>query len=391
MAKLKRRSSLTDRLGDTAGAPPPSFRDEPDDPDPITGVAFYGTTIIVLALLVLGAVWFGTRKIERHLVASAEETLQGAGINTVSASADGADLSLNGTVDSPEDVGRSADLVAAVNGVRSVTTELTVRDPVELTLSEVDPDPLTIAWTAAGVTVTGTVAPDSVAQVVASLESVFDLPVDHAGLVGQERLVGESEWLPKAIELAQIVSGALSEGQVLVNPAGNVAQVSGELGSRQAKRELETQLEDALADQYAFVSGLILPDAPPPPPREQVVELQANFDDLIEGKVVEFQINSDIITPVGTALLDEILAALAQFPDVPVEIGGHADSQGSEEANLELSERRATAVLAYLVAAGEDPERFVVIGYGESRPIADNTTAEGRQRNRRIEFTALEE
>ena len=226
---------------------------------------------------------------------------------------------------------------------------------------------------------------------VTSLESTFDRTVDATSLRGQERLIGENEWLPKAIEMVQIVAKRLDSGQVLLNPAGNVAQVSGEVSSRQAKRELEAELETALADRYAFVSGLILPDAPPPPPKEEVVELQANLDDLIEGKVVEFEVTSDVITSVGTALLDEILLALQQFPDVPVEIGGHADSQGTEEANQNLSERRATAVLGYLVAQGEDPERFVVIGYGETRPIADNTTEAGRQRNRRIEFTALEE
>ena len=83
------------------------------------------------------------------------------------------------------------------------------------------------------------------------------------------------------------------------------------------------------------------------------------------------------------------LAALRQVPDVPVEIAGHADAQGSEERNLDLSERRALAVFDYLVSQGEDPGRFEVVGYGETRPIADNSTPEGRQKNRRIEFIAL--
>jgi outer membrane protein OmpA-like peptidoglycan-associated protein len=74
-----------------------------------------------------------------------------------------------------------------------------------------------------------------------------------------------------------------------------------------------------------------------------------------------------------------------------VQISGHTDDNGTDEHNLDLSRRRAEAVLDYLVAHGEDPERFVVIGYGESRPVADNGTPEGEARNRRIEFTALEE
>jgi len=121
------------------------------------------------------------------------------------------------------------------------------------------------------------------------------------------------------------------------------------------------------------------------------VKLQENLDDLIEGKVVEFELNSDVLTPKGIALLDEILVALEKFPNVPIEISGHADSQGDAAANLDLSKRRAQTVLDYLVAHGEDTNRFAVVGYGETRPIADNSTAEGRARNRRIEFKALEE
>ena len=91
----------------------------------------------------------------------------------------------------------------------------------------------------------------------------------------------------------------------------------------------------------------------------------------------------------GKALLDEIIAALKQVPLVPVEIAGHTDDVGSPESNLVLSRERAEAVLSYLLAAGEDADRFVVIGYGESQPIADNATEEGRARNRRIQFVAL--
>jgi OOP family OmpA-OmpF porin len=121
----------------------------------------------------------------------------------------------------------------------------------------------------------------------------------------------------------------------------------------------------------------------------EVEELQEELDVLIEGKVVEFALNSDRLTGRGERLLDEILEALRIWPDVPVEIAGHADAQGADDLNLELSQRRADAVLAYLVEKGEDPERFQVIGYGETRPIADNATEEGRARNRRIEFVAL--
>jgi OOP family OmpA-OmpF porin len=74
-----------------------------------------------------------------------------------------------------------------------------------------------------------------------------------------------------------------------------------------------------------------------------------------------------------------------------VRIAGHTDGNGAADANLDLSQRRAQAAFDYLVGRGASSERFEVIGYGETQPIADNNTAEGRAKNRRIEFIALEE
>jgi len=184
----------------------------------------------------------------------------------------------------------------------------------------------------------------------------------------------------------------LAVGEIVVNPAAGVVLVSGEVETRQMRKELrDIAQESVTALGFDFTSGILLEEAPPPPPKEQVVALQKDIDEVIEGKVVEFEIKSDVITPRGTALLDEILAALGEFPDVPIEIAGHADAQGDAAANLELSERRARAVFDYLVANGANSARFVIVGYGETRPLADNNTAEGRARNRRIEFIALEE
>jgi OOP family OmpA-OmpF porin len=73
-----------------------------------------------------------------------------------------------------------------------------------------------------------------------------------------------------------------------------------------------------------------------------------------------------------------------------MEISGHTDSDGSEADNLALSERRAGAVADYLTAAGVDAERLVAVGYGESRPVRENETEQGKAANRRIEFRVLE-
>ncbi|MBT8072380.1 MAG: OmpA family protein, partial [Xanthomonadales bacterium] len=69
-----------------------------------------------------------------------------------------------------------------------------------------------------------------------------------------------------------------------------------------------------------------------------------------------------------------------------VEVAGHTDSQGSAEYNLGLSERRAQAVADYLIANGANAGNITVKGYGESNPVADNGTKEGRAANRRVEL-----
>ncbi len=87
------------------------------------------------------------------------------------------------------------------------------------------------------------------------------------------------------------------------------------------------------------------------------------------------------------AILDQIANALQACPEAKIEVAGHTDSSGSEAGNQRVSEQRAQAAVDYLVGKGIDRERFTAVGYGPSRPIADNGTAAGRTANRRVEFT----
>ena len=84
--------------------------------------------------------------------------------------------------------------------------------------------------------------------------------------------------------------------------------------------------------------------------------------------------------------MNDVASTLIEFPSTAVEIIGHADSQGPEASNQTLSERRAQSVQAYLSNQGVRPVRLASIGFGETRPIATNETAEGRARNRRVEI-----
>ncbi len=114
-----------------------------------------------------------------------------------------------------------------------------------------------------------------------------------------------------------------------------------------------------------------------------------------EGRVatrgILFDLDSDRIRPESTPTLDEIGAMLVEHPDLRISIEGHTDSSGEEEYNQELSEKRALAVRAYLIEVYEiDDSRLKSEGFGESLPVADNDTPEGRQQNRRVELVRLD-
>ncbi|MDQ3518912.1 MAG: OmpA family protein [Gemmatimonadota bacterium] len=95
------------------------------------------------------------------------------------------------------------------------------------------------------------------------------------------------------------------------------------------------------------------------------------------------------LSPRARSQIGTIGAVLAQYPDNRISVEGHTDSVGRELANQRLSEMRAEAVRAALIAERVDPARIDMAGYGQSQPVADNNTAEGRGRNRRVEIVIV--
>jgi len=106
---------------------------------------------------------------------------------------------------------------------------------------------------------------------------------------------------------------------------------------------------------------------------------------------VQFGPGSATLLPESEQSLQEALRYLEAEPHLRVEIGGHTDSQGRARTNLRLSRDRARAVMDWLIEHGVDRRRLTIRGYGSTQPVAPNDTAEGRARNRRIEFRRLSE
>ncbi len=386
---MARRVNRRLRQLDRGGPAPPGT--PPEEDLEVSWGNFLLLSALGLLLLLAAGAFFGGRAVSGAVRDEARNVLHDAGFDQVRVVASGHDILLTGSVRPDQPIDETVAALGRLPGVGEVATRLYVLTPPTETTVAVVGRPLVFTWSTGALTVSGDVSDDDLAAYVGETlgESFSGLDTSDLGVVAG--LPDETSWIGTVLALVERMAESIPEGQMIVNPAAKVVQVSGEVPTRQARAELRDEArQDVEALGFDFVSGIRIPEAPPPP-KEQVVALQASLDDLLEGKVVEFETNSAVITPEGKALLDEILASLERFPEVPVEIAGHADSQGSPDANLRLSRRRAEAVLAYLVAQGADPQRFVVVGYGDTRPVADNATAEGRARNRRIEFTALEE
>ena len=120
-------------------------------------------------------------------------------------------------------------------------------------------------------------------------------------------------------------------------------------------------------------------------------ECEAEISELLDENQILFAPSSAVIESSSVKTINKIVTILNLCKHAAFEIGGHTDSQGREEMNLNLSQNRADAVLDSLLARNMLLGDITAVGYGETQPIADNETEEGRQENRRIAFTLLEE
>lgn len=121
---------------------------------------------------------------------------------------------------------------------------------------------------------------------------------------------------------------------------------------------------------------------------DEVPKQVEKFTGVIRG--IFFEFNSDRIQKKSRTTLDAAAKVLTDFPDIKIEISGHTDNVGGREYNLELSRRRAESVRLYLLGKGIAPDRITTRGAGPDEPSADNATASGRAKNRRIEFKLIQ-
>jgi OOP family OmpA-OmpF porin len=133
------------------------------------------------------------------------------------------------------------------------------------------------------------------------------------------------------------------------------------------------------------------PPPSPPPPAEPKPEPKPKIIDKMTLRV-NFDSDKYIIRKSDQAELNEAVSFVKKYPSAKVKIEGHTDNRGSDAYNQKLSEKRTQAVANYLIEKGAVKKANIsAVGYGESKPVADNKTAKGRAENRRAEILILEE
>jgi OOP family OmpA-OmpF porin len=118
---------------------------------------------------------------------------------------------------------------------------------------------------------------------------------------------------------------------------------------------------------------------------------QQLFSEVLGKGTIRFESGRSNLDPDSSGLLDHLIEIALRCPTTNIEVAGHTDTDGDSATNQALSEKRAQAVVDYLVKAGLPTGRFTAAGYGSTQPVAANDTDDGKARNRRIEFVVKEQ
>lgn len=182
------------------------------------------------------------------------------------------------------------------------------------------------------------------------------------------------------VYLQKLINGNLkliSKGQLKVD--GTQVSLRGDVANEAQRQQIASDVASSLNPTYVVNNGLRV-----------VASEQSVLDAALANRIIEFESGKATLTESGQGILDQMSAALQKLKDKKVEVIGHTDNAGSRAHNLALSQARAEAVKTYVIGKGVVAANISVSGEGPDRPVADNNSAEGRARNRRIEFKVIQ-
>jgi OOP family OmpA-OmpF porin len=267
---------------------------------------------------------------------------------------------------------------AATAGNRSGSGAATVTSMAAVTTTANAGTPGPGGATRPGQVVVGGIVPDDAtkAAVLARVQALYG-----AGNVQDQITVGgvstPANWSGNVQKLLTANLKTVHRGQLKID--GTQIDVRGEVSNEAQRQQVASEMATALNPTFTIRNGL----------RVAAPQQQQNLlDRTLANRTIEFEIGSSVLAPEGKAILDQMATALATMQGTRVAIVGHTDNTGDRRSNIALSQARADAVKGYLVGRGIPAQQMDSSGVGPDQPIAPNDTADGRARNRRIEFRA---
>ena len=280
----------------------------------------------------------------------------------------GRDILLTGIAPNPDSITQAEQIAIKANGVRSVKFigELAPAVPFSLEMRN----------GSGKLIFTGIVADQ------AAIDSLVNAAIAKHGAenIINELTVGSNITDFKSVDKLLIATDLLADG-VSVSVVGDELFIRGSVEAETTKVALQNQIASVFAGNINNLLTVV------PPPIVENNICQDLLNQLLNTAKINFESGNASITEDSISLIQNITNTAKRCPDAKFEVAGHTDSIGTTESNMALSQRRAMAVVEAVMQLGLSADRFTARGYGAKQAIADNTNAEGRAANRRIEFT----
>lgn len=197
--------------------------------------------------------------------------------------------------------------------------------------------------------------------------------------------------MKKLFKLTLLVS-ALAATPAFAQPAGDIKAKTPNSAYMQDGRGVVARSANGLCWRTGYwTSADAIPECEGRVPVKAKAAPVPEPEDIVLGADGLFDTNKAVLKPVAQAKLDKLAEDMKRVNVESIAITGYTDSRGAEDHNQKLSERRAEAVKAYLVAKGVDSKKITTKGMGESQPVADNATEAGRLKNRRVAIRVVGE
>ena len=330
--------------------------------------------------------------IEKDILSRTETALKSAGFQFASVSVNGRDVLIEGAAPDEAALKAAKDLAAGIGGVRIVEAAMTVAkapEPPALKAAEAPPaQPAPSKWTLDLDRGSDKISLAGMLPNKAMRDRFVQILEPLAGTGGLDQRI---TLMPESPEAWQSIVAAIAQylddfTRLTAELSGNALRITGDMKTEKIRDQfiqfMQARLPSGIAPEFDITFPTLTATA---------VSCQKEMDELLANTTIRFETASTAVSSESLDLLRKLAAAAQTCPEVKIKVTGHTDASGSEDYNLKLSQGRAQAVAGRLTELGVEKERITTIGYGESRPVADNATEDGRALNRRIEFIITED